>query len=156
MLATGRGRRRAANVGPQELPEQRRFSTGRSRDVRGELLVPPRADHERGWARFDGAMLATSSADHGVRGDLAVERDAEEAAAMAGMRARAGLPPQLMFVHQDAGPEGLRWHHRVQDVPHHGGGRVQRVQGVQRRTRWRGKREEDEEVPNCENHFQCG
>ena len=72
------------------------------------------------WARFDGAMLASSAADHTVCvWDLAVERDAEEeAAAMAaeGNNAVApeDLPPQLMFVHQGLrDPKEIHWHHQI-------------------------------------------
>ena len=71
------------------------------------------------WARFDGAMLASSSADHTVCvWDLAVERDAEEeAAAMAsGDNAIAPeeLPPQLMVVHQGLkDPKEIHWHHQI-------------------------------------------
>ena len=123
MLATG------ADDGSLRIWDLRRFGNGGGGDANasgktGEGCVADFSFH-RGpvtsveWARLDGAMLATASADHTVCvWDLAVERDAEEeAAAMAaGDNAVApeDLPPQLMFVHQGMrDPKELRWHHQI-------------------------------------------
>ena len=118
MLATG------ADDGALRIWDLRNFqSSSDGREAR-ETYVANFSFH-RGpitsveWARFDSAMLATSSADHTVCvWDLAVERDAEEeAAAMAaGDNALApeDLPPQLMFVHQGMrDPKELHWHHQI-------------------------------------------
>ena len=136
MLATGaRTTAAPANMGPaRELPEQRRFGVaGRSRATARtwRARVPPRMPITSvEWARFDGAMLATSSADHTVCvWDLAVERDAEEAAAMAAadMRARAGGSRRRSSCSCTRGvrdrEEELRTGtiRRPADVPHHGG-----------------------------------
>ena len=123
MLATG------ADDGSLRIWDLRRFGNGGGGDANasgktGEGCVADFSFH-RGpvtsveWARFDGAMLATASADHTVCvWDLAVERDAEEeAAAMAaGDNAVApeDLQPQLMLVHQGMrDPKELRWHHQI-------------------------------------------
>ena len=71
------------------------------------------------WAWFDGAMIASASADHTVCvWDLAVERDAEEEAAAMAAEGNAiapdDLPPQLMFVHQGLkDPKEIHWHHQI-------------------------------------------
>ncbi|KAJ3106679.1 ribosome biosynthesis protein rrb1 [Phlyctochytrium planicorne] len=71
------------------------------------------------WHPFEGSALAVAGADNQVTlWDLALERDAEEEAVMAG---RGGetveVPPQLLFVHQ--GQEYVKevhWHHQMPGV----------------------------------------
>ena len=118
MLATG------ADDGGLRIWDLRALASGASKDSKDSFVAnfqfhrAPVTSVE--WARFDGAMLASSAADHTVCvWDLAVERDAEEeAAAMAaeGNNAVApeDLPPQLMFVHQGLrDPKEIHWHHQI-------------------------------------------
>jgi ribosome assembly protein RRB1 len=118
MLATG------ADDGGLRIWDLRALASGASTDSKDSFVAnfqfhrAPVTSVE--WARFDGAMLASSAADHTVCvWDLAVERDAEEeAAAMAaeGNNAVApeDLPPQLMFVHQGLrDPKEIHWHHQI-------------------------------------------
>ena len=70
------------------------------------------------WSPFEGAVLATGSAD-GTVGiwDLSVERDPEEEAALGqqgNAAAPADLPPQLLFIH--AGQTDIKevhWHPQI-------------------------------------------
>ena len=69
------------------------------------------------WSPFEGAVLATGSAD-GTVGiwDLSVERDPEEEATLGqhGASVPADLPPQLLFIH--AGQTDIKevhWHPQI-------------------------------------------